>query len=416
MTNELPETSPTNPEAIKERIRKYRTADVTLTVANGDGKPLPNTDVTVQMMRQKFLLGCNGFALSLGETSELQTRYRMLFAKLLNYATLPFYWGGFEPEQGAPATERLIEQARWFTDHGVAVKGHPLVWNMVPPKWIPSDVKSLQRLQEERVRRDVTRFRGVVDCWDVINEVVQWDRPEVQNPLTELGKAMGDLDIVKWAFAAARESNPDAFLLINDFRTDAAYADLIRRCLEAGVTIDGIGIQTHMHMGACSAGDLWNNLERFTHFGKPLHLTEVTLISGSIRKDMNWYERCADWDTTSEGEERQARDVEMFYSLAFSHPRLEAITWWDFPDGQWLGAPSGLVRKDMTPKPAYEVLHRLFRKEWWTPRQVLRTDEGGCVKFRGYLGSYEAAAAGAKAVFTVETAGSATVRVNVTGK
>ena len=413
MNSALTGTSSTSHEAIKERIKKNRTADVTLTVENGKGQPLANANVTVRMTRHKFLLGCNGFMLKPSETSDLQTRYRKLFTKLLNYATLPFYWGGFEPEQGKPSTELLVEQARWFTEHGVAVKGHPLVWNMVPPKWVPADVKELQRLQEERVRREVTNFRGLVDCWDVINEVVAWDRPEVQNPLTELGKALGDLDIVKWAFAAARESNPGAFLLINDFRTDAAYADLIRRCMEAGVPIDGIGIQTHMHMGACSAGDLWNNLERFTPFGKPLHLTEVTLISGAIRKDMNWYERCADWATTPEGEVRQAKEVEMFYSLAFSHPRVEAITWWDFPDGQWLGAPSGLVRKDMTPKPAYDVLYRLFREEWWTPKQALRTDADGKVNFHGYLGSYEIVAAGAKTVFAVETAGATKVCVNM---
>lgn len=415
MNHALTDPALMSPEAIGERIRKYRTATVTLTVENGKGRPLPHADVTVRMRRHKFLLGCNGFALRTGDTSELQARYRTLFTKLLNYATLPFYWGSFEPEAGKPATERLLDQARWFTDHGIAVKGHALVWNMVPPKWIPADLKALQRLQEARVRREVTAFRGVVDWWDVINEVVAWDRPGIQNPLTELGKVLGDLEIVRWAFAAARESNPDALLLINDFRVDDAFADLIRRCLEAGVTIDGIGLQSHMHTGPWSAGDLWTNLERFAPFGKPLHLTEVTLISGAIRKDMDWYGRATDWDTTPEGEERQAREVEAFYSVAFSHPRLDAITWWDFPDGQWLGAPSGLVRKDMTPKPAYDVLYRLFHELWWTPDQTLRTDAHGKVMFHGYLGMYEAAAAGAKAGFAVETAGAAAARVDVGG-
>ncbi len=38
--------------------------------------------------------------------------------------------------------------------------------------------------------------------------------------------------------------------------------------------------------------------------------------------------------------------------------------WWDLEDGNWLNAPGGLVRKDLSPKPAYERLRTLIRDEW----------------------------------------------------
>ena len=102
--------------------------------------------------------------------------------------------------------------------------------------------------------------------------------------------------------------------------------------------------------------------------------------------------------------------------MAFSHPALEAITWWDLVDGRWLGAPSGLVRGDFTPKPAYDALLRLIRREWWTPEQALTTDAAGRVTFRGFLGAYEVSAPGMRAAFDVRHAGNESASVRLAGR
>ena len=55
-----------------------------------------------------------------------------------------------------------------------------------------------------------------------------------------------------------------------------------------------------------------------------------------------------------EHEAQQAQEVEDLYRVLFSHPSVEGITWWDFSDqGAWMKAPAGLLRKDMSPRPAY---------------------------------------------------------------
>jgi len=79
---------------------------------------------------------------------------------------------------------------------------------------------------------------------------------------------------------------------------------------------------------------------------------------------------------------RDADYVEKFYTILFSHPAVEAITWWDFMDGGWQGAPAGLVREDLTPKPVYHRLMRLIKGKWWT-KETVRT------KLRGFLGDYQ---------------------------
>ncbi|MCA9413310.1 MAG: 1,4-beta-xylanase, partial [Candidatus Omnitrophica bacterium] len=90
-----------------------------------------------------------------------------------------------------------------------------------------------------------------------------------------------------------------------------------------------------------------------------------------------------------EGEARQADEVVQFYTIAFSHPSVASISWWDLTDeSAWMGAPGGLLRKDMTPKPAYHRLHNLIKEKWSTQLRT-RTGPGGVVKFRCFYGKHE---------------------------
>ena len=77
------------------------------------------------------------------------------------------------------------------------------------------------------------------------------------------------------------------------------------------------------------------------------------------------------------------------YEILFAHPLVEAVTGWDFTDGGWLGAPSGIVKKDGTPKPAYHELRKMFKEEWNTDYTV-HTDSEGFAEVTGFKGDYEA--------------------------
>ena len=96
----------------------------------------------------------------------------------------------------------------------------------------------------------MTAYRGVIDMWDVINEVVimpVFDKYD--NAVTRICRELGRTPLVKAVFEAARESNPDAVLLINDFNVSPAYEHLLEELLEAEVPIGAIGIQSHQHQG-----------------------------------------------------------------------------------------------------------------------------------------------------------------------
>ena len=98
--------------------------------------------------------------------------------------------------------------------------------------------------------------------------------------------------------------------------------------------------------------------------------------------------------------------------MLYSHPSVEAITWWDFSDARaWQGAPAGLVRKDMSPKPAYIALKKLIKGDWWTPPTKLKTDAKGRTTFRGHLGTYRLRTESGFAEFVVLKHGTAHIIV-----
>ena len=258
--------------------------------------------------------------------------------------------------------------------------------------------------QLDRIRRDVGVFRGLIDKWDVINEVVIMHIfDKYDNAVTRICRELGRVRLVKEVFAAAKEANPEASLLINDFDLSTNYEILIDGCLQADIPIDTIGLQTHQHQGYMGLPKLEEILDRYSYFGLPLHFTENTILSGHLMPpdivDLNDYE-ISDWPSTPEGEESQARELVEMYETLFSHPSVEAITTWDPVDGKWLGAPSGLLRKDNSPKPAYNALMAKFRGEWRT-NETLRTNEQGEADFEGFRGDYEALVRGNLLPFTL---------------
>ena len=359
----------------------HRKAARRLQVTDASGNPVRNTVLEIKQTGHSFLFGCGAFD-TIPYTNDRKDD--------------PFCKDRVD-------FESTMNAASFLTGKKVKVKGHPLCWHTVCADWLMEyDNKTILDKQLKRIDREVTAFRGVIDMWDVINEVVimpVFDRYD--NAVTRICKEYGQVNLVKEVFAAAKAANPDAVLLINDFNLSEKYAELIAACLDAGVPIGAIGLQTHQHQGYMGTEKLEEILRRFEPFGIPLHFTENTLVSGHLMPphivDLNDYQ-IPEWPTTPEGEERQAREMEEMYRFLFDHPLVEAITGWDFADGAWLGAPSGVIRKDNSVKASYEMLRKLIHEEWHTAGSC-RTDENGWAEIEGFKGSYRITAQGASAEF-----------------
>ena len=161
--------------------------------------------------------------------------------------------------------------------------------------------------------------------------------------------------------------------------------------------ISGSWRATHMILGAVKL-----TFERFEELGLPVHITELIyesngrpVVVGGARAYFDYFvplfgalegghEPKAVWD-----EAAQADAYEELYRIAFASPSVEAITIWDFADGtSWTGR-GGILREDLSPKPAYAALDRLLNVRWKT-RVAGRTGSDGTLAFRGFYGGYTA--------------------------
>jgi GH35 family endo-1,4-beta-xylanase len=373
-----------------QRIEFYRKGHVRVLVRDAGGKPVQGANVRLEQTRHAFLFGSNIFLLNPDDSSSLQKTYQDRFTALFNYATLPFYWGAYEPTRGKPNQAGLEGMAGWARDQGIVTKGHPLVWHTVYPEWAPKDAAATIPLLQARVISIVQHFRGLIDIWDVVNEanaavndqngVGDWARRDT--PAGMVGTVLG------WA----RQANPNATVLYNDFDTSKTNLEMISTLERQNRLPDVIGIQSHMHGGVWTIPEVWQRTSDFSRFNRPIHFTETTVLSSSLpfdwAKDFNNPPK--PWPTTPEGEAAQAEYVTKFYTVLFSHPNARAISWWDFSDkDSWLGAPAGLLRADTSPKPAYDRLMALIRGAWWT-RTNGTTDANGAYLTRAFLGSHRA--------------------------
>ncbi len=189
----------------------HRKASASLKLVTENGSPAASQDVKIEQKRHKFLFGTGGFeaiilaggmpdgsVLDEEKAAFFKDKLDKLFA-LNNYTTLPFYLGRYEPQEGKPDEKRLKDTARWFKERGITAKGHPLCWHTVCADWLMnySNADILKKVIA-RVERDVSAFAGLIDIWDVINEVVimpVFDKYD--NAVTRICKEYGQVRIVK---------------------------------------------------------------------------------------------------------------------------------------------------------------------------------------------------------------------------
>jgi len=267
-----------------------------------------------------------------------------------------------------------------------------------------ASVDEVKRELERRFSEVSERYADKIPTIEVTNEMA-WTK----------GKTAfyDEPEYVEWCFKLAQKYFPNNELVINETTgnswedkcraTDKYYAYTEANMLK-GARIDAIGMQYHLFNKAeleyertrltLNPQNLYNHMDLYSNFGKPLQITEVTIPAYS-------------WE--SEDEEIQAEIIEKLYSIWFSHPNVEQIIYWNLVDGYahlWDTSPEkikasqgdmtlgenyyhgGLLRFDMSPKPAYYKIKELLQEIWHTEEELV-TDKDGCVEFRGFYGEYD---------------------------
>ncbi len=402
-------------EKINSGIENNRKGTFNLKIIQKNGEPIPGAKVFVNQKSHEFRFGANIFMLDGFETEEKNKQYKAAFADVFNMATLPFYWDTLEPEKGKPRYEKgspsiyrrpPIDRCMEFcAEHNIEPREHGLAYDHFFPKWLQGcDNDEVKRQLERRFAEISERYADKIPTIEVTNEM-EW-----KEGVTDFYDAP---EFIEYCFKLAEKYFPENKLGIND-GTNLAWEDFCRATdkyysyIEAnmlrGVRIDAIGMQYHLFIlpeneyeqtrKLLNPESLYRHMDLYSRFGKPLQVTEVTLPAYSDKP---------------EDEEIQAEMLEKLYSIWFSHPNTEQIIYWNLVDGythvnytdpekilvsqgdMTLGENlfyGGLLRFDMTPKPAFLKLKELIQKRWHTEGSI-NTNACGEAEIKGFYGDYE---------------------------
>lgn len=390
------------------RIDTLRKGNGVVTVLNSSVEPVVGVTVEVEQLNHEFLFGCEmflwmhtdgrGFFRTYSASEqERVVPYLERFKELFNYATLPFYMTSYYPAQHFAMMDICAD---WCIANNIRAKGHTLFYNITERSTLSriANVADIKAAVLEYVYDCVEPHAGKIDIWDIANEISAWDNWWLRHAspaLTKMWRAEGREILLRELFALAKSLNPSALLLINDYMINDLYAEVLEDMKVGGVPpYDVIGIQSHMHQEVWSNQKTWQVCNRFGAIHPALHFTETSILSGvpyttggEILRNIS-QSLITSWPSTELGEEQQAREVVRFYKMLFSNQFVKAITWWDLTDwNSWMGAPRGLLRTDISPKPAYTALKNLIKEEWWTSLSGI-TNGAGQYSFRGFAGTY----------------------------
>ena len=327
--------------------------------------------ISRQGPRPGFLFGANAFGFA------RSAEYAQRFTALLNYATLPFYRATVERTEGNlnySQVQAILDRTAGTT---LLLKGHPLLWlnrASLPDFLRKKTWDEVKTSSRDYILRSVGRFRSRIHAWDVINEAHDWANELNYDPQQLV-------ELTALASRTTRVADPTAFRVVNNCCLWAEYVarrmsgagplsrpcrtplEYLRAVADARIDYDAIGLQVY-----CPGRDMLEierHIARFFAFGKPLHITELGIPSspdlGAGGRSIP-YPIDAVWHGTEWNEEIQADWVEQFYTLCYSMPQVEAITWWDFSDPGYMPY-GGFLARDLRPKPSYQRLLKLI-EEW----------------------------------------------------
>ena len=401
-------------KAIQEGIEKNRKGNF---VVKTNAKK-----VKVTLKNHKFRFGCNLFMLDeFPDDPNKNVIYRQKFKEVFNLATLPFYWDATEPEEGktryeigSPALYRRPPVdlcIKYCEENNIEPREHALCYDNFFPDWlVDKTVPEIKQYIVKRMQQISRRYADKIPTIEVTNEMF-WDKGKT--PI------YADPDFMVFCYEQAAKYFPKNELCINEWSGDIwnknplpwnNYYLIIENLLLKGARVDAIGMQYHMFYNkddyfkstrrVYNLRHLIQVMDNFARLKKPFQITEITIPA--------FTEESAD-------EQAQADVIEQLYSTWFSYPNVEQIIYWNLVDGYAAFTEpgnmtagenvyrGGLLRFDLSEKPAFQRIKHLV-KDVWTTNEQLET-KGGAASFRGFYGEYEVEADGKKCIVNFDKDG-----------
>jgi endo-1,4-beta-xylanase len=248
--------------------------------------------------------------------------------------TYSMKWRFLEPEPGQFDFRRADRYVDFAEEHGMAFRGHTLVWEKEHPAWLRDELHGNGFASVERHIRGVAgHYAGRLRSWDVVNEAVRpedgrADRLRSNVFLEALGPSY-----IEAAFAVAREADPTALLYYNanpaPYRRDRnrehfeGVIALLERLLSRDVPVQGLGLQGHLAAAYAEEFDeailVWF-YERASALGLEIMITELDVSDKWLPTDVALRDR------------RVAETYRRFLDVTLAFPAVRGVLSWGLSD------------------------------------------------------------------------------------
>jgi endo-1,4-beta-xylanase len=163
------------------------------------------------------------------------------------------------------------------------IVGHNLVWHSQVPRWVFQDEKgapltrdALLERMKEHITTVVTRYKGKIGGWDVVNEALNEDGTLRKSQWLNI---IGEDYLVK-AFQYAHEADPNCELYYNDYSIEneakrKGAVDLIKKLQAAGVKVAAMGLHAHDSLDWPTLQQQEDTINAFAALGVKISISEL---------------------------------------------------------------------------------------------------------------------------------------------
>lgn len=196
-----------------------------------------------------------------------------------------------QPQEGVYNWKAADQMVDFAQRNNMKVRGHCLIYSSRDkhmPAWFYLDNGAtasrdvvLKRMKDH-ITTEVSRYKGKIYCWDVVNEAISNKTAEYFMPDDPLYQIVGE-DYVAKAFEYAHAADPTAKLFYNDSFDDHApkkrdkIFKLLKGLKDKGVPINGIGMQCHLGINGISRAYLQETISLFKSIGLEFQVTELDI-------------------------------------------------------------------------------------------------------------------------------------------
>jgi endo-1,4-beta-xylanase len=292
-------------------------------------------------------------------------------------------WMFLQPEPNTFNFEVADRYVKLGLENDMYIVGHALVWHNQLANFMQNvdDADEMQGYVKNHINTVVSRYKGKIDAWDVVNEAFDEDGTLRKSVFYEnLGE-----NYIEDVFKLAEKADPNADLIYNDYNfykleKRSGILNMVKKFKSNGIKIDGVGVQAHWDLKSPSLDQIEQIILDVHAAGVLVSFTELDIsvlpnpwemVGAEVTQNFSQFEGDSKMSPypnklPSKVQKQLAKRYHDIFKLFVKHSnKINRVTFWGVMDKHsWLndwpikGRTNYplLFDRNYNPKPAYKSI------------------------------------------------------------